>query len=309
MRAFARCVAIAASVGCGGGQKVGTLPAADPAAAKQQAQRLIEQQYEAVRNGDAAAFAASLAPDALAIEEHLVVRGPHQERVRRERAAAEATKELQGPRLSVLPAGMKIGVAPDGHAAWITDELEIGPPDGESAKFRMTALVADDATGTWLVLAEKFSFGVPLEKAFAMAAEGRLPRLTEVNDQVSPGAEGVADALRKGIGDAAAWIASFADRDDAFVFGTAPEEKIPSSQIKKVFGEAAKRYKVQMKVSTGVRAGVTSSGTVGWAFTNVDYSGDPGNGKRVSQPYRVLIVYLKDGDAWRPVQAHFSNGA
>jgi transketolase C-terminal domain/subunit len=104
------------------------------------------------------------------------------------------------------------------------------------------------------------------------------------------------------------FLETVTDREDAFVFGTAAEEKIPGGKaIKAAFGDMVRAMGVTTAKAGGVRAGIAANGQVGYVAANLDFLPTV-EGKKLTVPYRFLGIYLKEGEAWKLVQVHFSIG-
>jgi hypothetical protein len=150
--------------------------------------------------------------------------------------------------------------------------------------------------------------GIPNEAAIQKAASGGWQPLTPIQDAVGAGAEPLADCIKAGAADASAWLATFSEHADAFAFGSAPEEKLAGGPtVKGAFGQLVEGYKMQLALKDGIAARLAPGGNLGWAACNLDVTFHV-EGNAITQPYRALFTYLKEGDAWKIVQVHFSNG-
>jgi ketosteroid isomerase-like protein len=275
----------------------------DAKQARDQVTALLAAQETAISGGDFTALASCLTPDATWL-------GPRADQALAGRDAVKTmlAQHLGGKKLAVHPSAPRIGLTADGRSAWISEELGLSVDGAADMPLRLTAFALDDGKA-WKIAAEELSVALPNEKAFDMAAKGELANPAALEAAAAPGTEGIVAAWQQGMADPAAWAKSFADRDDAFIYGSAPDETISGgAAIQKTFAAQSTQYKIKMEPLGGMRVGLAPSGAAGWVAGNVALSVDPGTGTPVTQQYRVMLVYLKQGAAWRPVLAHFSNG-
>jgi len=91
---------------------------------------------------------------------------------------------------------------------------------------------------------------------------------------------------------------------EAFNFGSAPGERvIGGAAIKRLFG----RLRAELRLHDGARVAQVDA-NVGWAAVNVDFTSKSRAATDVTQTFRVLAVLLREGETWRIVQTHWSNG-
>ncbi|MBM4370741.1 MAG: nuclear transport factor 2 family protein [Deltaproteobacteria bacterium] len=266
--------------------------------------------YAAVERGDIDAWGADLAADAFFIGSAAF------EAISGKDAILANLRTIFGPAIqgggtfTVKSTNLLIGVAPDARSAWVSDELDFVLTLGENRipmPFRVTTLYVEK-DGAWMVQALAWSLPVPNEDAMTKAAGGQWQERAAIADLVDPGAEPVAAAFTGVANDVGAFLATVTDREDAFCFGTAAEEKIPTgAAIKQAFGQMIQQAGVTTARNGGVRAGISASGTVGWVASNLDFS-VAAEGGQITVPYRFLGVYLNEAGAWRLVQVHFSIG-
>jgi ketosteroid isomerase-like protein len=275
---------------------------------------LMAAQDAAVASGDIPGFVSYLAPQAFWIGAGAaeVLVGPE--------AVAAELQQVFGPFLeagatfSTEIDGPHIGVAADGRAAWVAEQitLTITTPDTTmTLPYRITSLVAESG-GSWSIIAQKWSMGISNEDAFALAAQGALPTPAEVPHSVGDGAQPLVDLLDQGAADATAWVASLSEDPQAFSFGSAPDEVLEGGEtIKQAYGAFVADYGMTIGRNGGVHAALAPSGTVGFIGGNLDIGltvEQEGEPVAVSQTYRALLVYEKAEDgSWNLVQSHFSN--
>lgn len=304
---------VAAAVGCGGGTTTtggAREPRLDPAASRAAVEQLVREQYAAIDRLEVESWMRTVAPDAI-----LLGTDPQDVWVGRDAAVAQLAEGFEparqaGAKASHRSKNLQIGISPDGRAAWVADELDFTLEMGGQAvttSFRLTQVIAE-RDGAWWVLAQHWSIGVPNETAFAIAARGKWPPLGELPARVAPGAEPLVARVQRGADDAMVWVNDISDREDVFVFGTAPEEVVMGgARTRELFGAQIRQYGVTIAPRGDVSAGLAPNGLVGWVFANLDFS-VTFEGQTITQPYRSLTVHLNEGGAWRIVQAHFSNG-
>jgi hypothetical protein len=306
-------VAVMMAVGCGGTEKGGTGPSlnVDRAAIESAIRADVERQYEEMSILDVGAWSEHHAPDAI-----ILGSAPDEVWVGREQARAAIEEDFVKARQAGATANMKskslvVSVAEDGMSAWTADEADLSVMAGDMEMiipFRITQLYGNKG-GEWQVLIANYSVGVPNEQAFTLALENAWPELAAIPQGIAEGADGVYTRAAKDLEDAEALLASVSDRDDAVVFGTAPDERVVGgARIRQVFGEHVKNGHVKIKRDGEMRVGIAPGGGVGWVLANLDFSVEVAEGQRVAQPYRVMLVYVEEGGEWRIAQAHFSNG-
>jgi ketosteroid isomerase-like protein len=292
----------------------------DASNARSRVENLLKAQYAALEKGSLDEWGAALTPDVFYFG------------ARPEDALSSKAQVLQawhhaldpalqaGSKISVASTQLRVGLSADGRAAWASDvvELKLTGASGESVeKQRVTEVIAEQ-DDQWWVFALHWSVGVPDERALARARDGTQPRLHEVPESVSPGAQAVAAELQKAAWKTTELVRSVADRPDALFIGTAPDETIVGGeQIRDALQKQIHDFALTIIRRGGVRAGVTPNGRVGWVASNLDLAvlpaPDPSQETPPGKPTRVqtrgLLVYVNEGGAWRLVQGHFSNGA
>jgi ketosteroid isomerase-like protein len=306
-------LAVMTVIGCGGPEKGGSGPSlnVDRAAIESAIRADVERQYEEMSILDVGAWSEHHAPDAI-----ILGSAPDEVWVGREQARAAIEEDFAAARQAGATANMKskslvIGVAADGMSAWTADEADLSLNAGDAEMvipFRITQLYGIKG-GEWQVLIATYSVGVPNEQAFTRAMEDGWPALASIPEGIAEGSDGVYTRAAHDLDHAGDFVASISDREDAFVFGSDPDERVVGgAQIREVFGKQIADGHVEIKRNGEMRVGIAPGGKVGWVLANLDLSVEVAAGQRVSQPYRAMLVYADEGGEWRLVQAHFSNG-
>jgi len=209
-----------------------------------------------------------------------------------------------------------VGISDDNRGAWVAEQVELTISIGDSTvmqmPYRITSVLAEKG-GVWRIIAQKWSFALPNEQAYALAAEERLPTPKPITQFVSGNASPVAETFEATVRDAASWIASFSDSPSAFSFGSAPEEVLEGGkQVKEAYGRIAADRKMTITPQGGFHVSASPGGGIAFVGANLEIGltlphegGAPGT--PVSQTYRSLLVYSKKTRGWELVQAHFSN--
>ena len=254
----------------------------------------LDAQRDLIGVGDLAKLAQTFAPSVFGF-------GIDADDVAEGRDAVEAmlTKNLGDP----PPDGFKVtskfvSIGQEGTSAWTAEEIELSGPNLAPRRIVITQLaVATD--GAWSVLALCWAQTVRDETAERLAILGTLPKPRAIADRV----EGELGAAAK-----AAFVSrkAFADarseRDDAFNFGSGPGERIVGgAKIKALFT----RLRAELRQDGGMR--VVTAGSVGFAALDAVYTQKGRAATDVSQTFRVLAVFLKEGTTWKIVQTQFSN--
>jgi ketosteroid isomerase-like protein len=283
-------------------------PPLDPAAAREAAGKLVEDFYAALAHGDADAAFGLYAPAAFDFGN-----APGDAYDGRAPLLAAAHAEWDpllkaGGSFAVKSRGMRVGLTPDGRAGWVADEAELTVSAGgqrHSSVSRVTFVVGE-RDGRWWIFAAHGSTAVTENDEVFVATGNKFPPLGPVPDRVDAGAGPIAAAARADLSNGAVLARDVSERSDVFVFGSAPEQK-PEG------GAAAKQFFLDqagqgtLRLASGVRAGLAPDGQLGWAAANVALElPDPEHPTTMTVPMRVLLAWLREGGAWRLVQAHFS---
>lgn len=259
---------------------------------------LINAERAALAKGDTRAVAALLAPHAFGF-------GANADEVAEGRDALEA--QLRADLGDIPPEGLIVeskflAAAERGDHAWLAEELEISSPGAEPQRFTVTQLAQYEG-GRWTVLAWHWAHPVPDATAERMAILGTLPSPKAVPNQ-HDGLPELDTAVRAAFASRAAFAEARSEAADAFNFGSAPGERVVGgSTIKKLFG----RLRAEIRLHDGARVAQVSA-DIGWAAVNVDFTAKSRAATDITQTFRVLAVFLREGETWRIVQTHWSNG-
>jgi len=259
---------------------------------------LVLQQREAIAKGDAKAYALTLSPTAFAfgIDGEDVIEG---------RVAIE---EMLVKHIGDAPPGgfrvdsKFLAVGGQDNFAWTAEDLELSGGDIGTHRITITQL-AKFENGKWL--AESVHWGRPVADATAtrMAILGTLPRAGAIPNR-HDGSPDLDKAVRAAFSSRSAFADARSERDDGFNFGSGPGERVTGgTAIKKLFG----RLRAELKLDGNAARVGESSKTIGWAAVNVVWTQKSSAATDVSQTFRVLAVMIREGDAWKIVQTHFSN--
>jgi hypothetical protein len=270
------------------------------------AQDLVAAQHAAIALADARALGALLTPAAFGfgIDADEVAEG-------RDAVVGQLVRDLGEPPpggFTVASTAFSIG-AERGHA-WISDEIELGAPDRPARQLTITELAAV-IDGRWQVVALHWAAPVPDATAERRAILGTLPRLQPIPDR-HDGPDALDRAVRAAFASRAAFAAARSERVDAFNYGSGGERAHGGATIKRIFA----RLKAQIRLHDGAR--IVAGGAwdpaqraapwIGWAAVNVEFTQPTRAATEVTQTFRVLAILLKEGDDWKIVQTHWSNG-
>ena len=270
-------------------------------------QMLVQAQRVAIANGDIAALAATLAPGAVGfgVDADEIGEG-------RDALAAFVTRDLGEVPENGFNVEAKFSTFGEhGNHAWIALELEVDAPGISERRFTITEL-AYMKDGQWSVLAWHWAVPVPDATAEKLAILGTLPAPKPVAD-VSTAPKDVEAAVRAAFASREAFADARSERNDGFNFGSAPNERIKGgTAIKKLFS----RIKADIRVHDGMRiaAGDTwdpaqkSAPEIAYALANVDFTTKTKAATDLTQRFRVLAIFLKEGSAWNIVSTHWSHG-
>ena len=270
-------------------------------------QMLVQAQRVALANADLDALAATLAPSAAGF-------GVDADELGDGRDALVAFLKRD---LGELPANgftVESKYATFGELdthAWIALELEVRAPGRPARHFTITEL-AHAKDGKWSVLAWHWSTPVPDATAERLAILGTLPSPKPIADLAVAPKELVA-AVRAAFASRAAFVDARSDHADAFNFGSAPNERIKGgARIKKVFSN----LRAEIRIHDGVRVisgdawdpAQKGAPTIAYAMANVDFTTKTRAATDLTQTFRVLAIFVREGSAWNIVQTHWSHG-
>ncbi len=171
------------------------------------------------------------------------------------------------------PHDVRIGVSPDGHAAWLSANVDFAAAQGEhrvAVPYRVTAAYKETEDG-WRVVAQHSSVAAPADAT----------RTTGV-------------AFPDDVPDNAAAVTAVVVGKDVTSLITPQTELVgetpraPST----IFGAP-------------LSAGILPGGQIAWVAGGLDAPGGTERGPDVLA-YRALAIFQRDGDTWRLVQLHVS---
>ncbi len=193
---------------------------------------------------------------------------------------------------------------PDKQSIWLAGELLTPQMNGlpaPDAPVGMHAVVLYelDKKRTWHTVAWHISYVVDAAHQTAAQKQGITPTVLE---RATTGADDVAALFESTCGDPKVFAKTISDREDVVLFGSdATERTLGGAKVRARLAT----WSLAFKVRDGVRAGLTSSKTVGWVAANVDATSTK-KPKDKPQPYRVFAIYEKQGTTWQLVNASFS---
>ena len=186
-------------------------------------------------------------------------------------------------------------VGHEGDVGWIADEVKLG---GNTFEITGVAELADNA---WTFVAMQLAVAMPNDTAYRLGRDGQLPVGDAIPDTHDDSE--LAKAMREAFASEPSFVAARSSRPDAFNFGSAPGERmIGGDAIKKLFGH----LRATMRLHDAVKVGMIGT-TGGWGAANVEFTDADRDGTPVTQTFRVLAVWLREGTTWRIVQTQFSN--
>lgn len=268
------------------------------------AANVIAAQYSAIERGDLQAWASHFAEDAL-----LIGTDPSEVYVGQAAILASVTKNASARMQSDVTRTYKstaqhVGVAPDQKSAWIADVIDYrvtAAGKEQVFKFRMTSFLGEEA-GVWKIHASVYSVAVPDEEAFA------TPRAAPkaIQQTVAPGAEPLASIVEQMTKMRHHFAGEFSSSEDAFLFGTAPEERVIGGvAIQKFTRQNEPPGPIRMARTDGVIAQLGPSENTGFVAYNATLYVPVEGRDTVTLPVRVFAVFLRESP-WRKVQEHVS---
>ena len=272
--------------------------------------KLVKEQYEARDRMDVDAWFAGHAPDVVWMSGDpsgamLIGR----DAVMNSYRSGFADFKQRGGRFKTHSNGLKIGVSPDGRAAWVADDVVVeGDAEGKMDKWRFRHTeVLGEKDGKWWVMAEFWSQPVWNGTALEIAANSPMEPFKDVGQTVGHGAQPVVAAIDQFVANPKVMLAQLADRDDVAILGADPNERAQGATDARKLIEAmiGGDAKVARK---GVRAAMTPNGQVAFAAYNLE-AGAEYNNSTVVLPYQVMEVFVSVGGAWKVVQLHAAHCA
>ena len=267
---------------------------------------LLDAQRVAIAKGDAKTLAATFSTDAFAFG----IDGGDVE-------GRQAIEEMLVTHIGDAPPGgftvetKFTSIGSEQNHAWTAEDLELTGSGVPARRIAITQL-AMFIDGHWTVLA--LSWGTPVADATAerMAVLGTLPRAKAIPNRHDGGDE-LDKAVRAAFGSRRAFADARSEREDAFNFGSGPNERIVGGiAIKRLFGRLKSDLKIDGGAARVVAGGVwdpaqKTAPYIGWAAMNVAYTQKGQAATDITQVFRVLAVMLREGETWKIVQTQFSN--
>lgn len=268
---------------------------------------LIEAQRAALAQGDLAALAGMLAPNAFGF-------GVDADEVGEGRAALEAQLRRDLGELVTGGATVKLRFSNAGEArdhAWIALELEISARGRGARRFAVTQLAAW-IDGAWTIVAWHWAAPVSDRIAERVAVLGTKPSPRAIPD-ARTGPKELEAAVRAAFGSRRAFAAARSEHPDGFNFGSGPGERIlGGAAVRRVFG----RLRAELRLHDGVH--VVAGGAwdpaqkdapaIAFAAANVDFTTRTRAATRLTHTFRVLAILLLEDGAWKIVQTQWSHG-
>jgi ketosteroid isomerase-like protein len=272
-------------------------------------QMLVQAQRVAIANADLDALVATLAPSAAGF-------GVDADEVGEGKSALAAFLDRDLGLAGAPASGFTVEASyttfgeVDNHA-WIALELEVRAPDRPTRRFAITEL-AYAKDGQWTVLAWHWSIPVADSTAERLAILGTLPSPKPITELAAAPKDIVA-AVRAAFASREAFVDARSERDDAFNFGSAPNERIKGgARIKKVFSNLRAEIRLHdgLRIVSGDAWDPAQKGapTIAYALANVDFTTKTRAATDLTQTFRVLAVLVKEGSTWNIVQTQWSHG-
>ncbi|MBA3454395.1 MAG: nuclear transport factor 2 family protein [Deltaproteobacteria bacterium] len=192
--------------------------------------------------------------------------------------------------------------------AWVAEELEVS--DGSSSRRIAITQLCAFVGGAWTTVALHWGEPVPDALAERRAILGTLPRPGTVQNKADGGSD-LDQAVRVAFASRTAFVDARSERDDAFNFGSGPNERSSGAAVKRLFA----RLRSELKLVGGARvvAGSTwdpaqaTAPWIGFAAFNADYTYKSRAATDLTQTFRVLAILIREGEGWAVVQTQFSN--
>ncbi len=287
--------------GAGNGSGSGSGSAATPAVPNVRA--MLQTQRDAIARGDLDGLVATVWPKAIGfgVDGDELLDGAKS-------FAAQVAHDLGdlGDGTTVEVTSSHVGE--EGDHAWIAEQLELSSPKGKR-RFAVTELAAV-IDGAWKVVAWHWAVPVPDATAERVALLGTKPLAKAIPSKLD-GPEAFDKAVRAAFASREAFVKARSTREDAFNFGSAPGERIVGGdRIAKIFG----RLRARIRLHDGVRAlaanawnPANKSPTVGVALVNADFTSKTRAATDLTQTFRVMAVFVREGADWKIVLTQWSH--
>jgi len=277
---------------------------ATPVAATATVKAMLQDQRDAIARGDLAGLIATVSPSIIGfgIDGDELIEG---------KAAAEAQVKRDLGGLADGTVEVKFShVGQQGNAAWIAEDLELSSPGKPARRIALTQLAAVIG-GSWRVVAWHWAAPVRDDAAERLALLGTKPPAKAITSKLD-GPKPLDVAVHAAFASRAAFVDARSERDDAFNFGSGPQERIVGgSRIKKIFD----RLRAEIRLHDGAR--VVAAGAwdpaqkaapeVGFALVNADFTAKTRAATDLTQTFRVLAVLIREGTSWKIVLTQWSH--
>ena len=278
---------ITACGGTAGETRTTVVPEGDKKTRKEavrQARGVIEEIYESIRRGDVDGLSAIVAPE-------LIVIGPDSGKGTRARADALIAlgEALGSGKHDVESKELRVGASPAGASAWAVDRVVV---DGKPMHFVALLTGADDLWSVTMVHLAR-----PISSREADQAIGGLtgpPGMTAArgSEEVGKLLQSMAAApelILEQLGE---------DEDSVLVPGTSRTLTVGRKAIRKLWKKVMKAAPAWTLLG-GVASGLSSDGSLGWAWAHVDVAID---GPPLT--HRVFAIYRQSGGTWDLLVVH-----
>ena len=204
-----------------------------------------------------------------------------------------------GDKRRIRSRGLRVGIAPGGRAAWVTDQLDV-----DRVHYDATAVLAQ-VGGVWVAVA------IDVGRPVAKAPGGVSPA---VGRGVDGGATAAVKLFISGLEHPERLPDQLADSDDAVVMGPGPRDLHRGARaIRRAWTPARPKHRHRHRHEHeappppppggrfgDVRAGVTPDGALAWVSAQVARPVKTG----ALVPGRAFHIYQRVGGRWRLVAAH-----
>lgn len=278
---------VASCGGTGGDTRTQVVPEGSKKTRKEavrQARGVIEEIYESIRRGDVDGLSAIVAPE-------LVVVGPDSGSGTHERADALVAlgEALGSGKHAVESKELLIGASPAGASAWAVDRVVV---DGKTMHFVALLTGADDLWSVTMVHLAR-----PISSREADQAAGGLAGPRGV--AIAKGSEAVAKLFQPLTAAPELILEQLGEDDDSvLVPGTSRSLTVGRKAIRKLWKKVMKAAPAWTLLG-GVASGLSSDGSLGWAWAHVDVAID---GPPLT--HRVFAIYKQSGGTWDLVVVH-----
>jgi hypothetical protein len=209
-----------------------------------------------------------------------------------------------GITLVIQPSSSRIWVSDDGRAAGATYELGYSATYQNQTfpyRLRSSYLLERDTTG-WKVLAAQYSRPVRYDTLFMALVQHLVSGSAPVGGETAPSAQAVVQQFRADIRDVSQ--AEFAPEVTVVTPGSVASGP---DQARRELAEWLGPVGNATEQGTGMRGGLTRTGSVGWVATNLTVPVFAGP-ESATAPIRALFVYRLDAGRWKLAQASLSVG-